>query len=302
MSRDKKDIPLWAKTGHRKPVTRREFLASGLLPFSASVITPNWMKLLLPSAEAATCPTPSNDMIPFITLNLSGGAAMAANFVPHDKGGQLLSSYDVVGLGVNPPIEREFGNVPFAGMNGGALISKFLQGMRETAPNALAKTAFVATCVRSRDDSAENKFAVDGMLAKAGLVGNLLPNLGRRPNTTVGIGQQAAVVDPPAPLVVSSFNSLTSSLGYAAALGNSLKQPQKEKLAKFISRLSESQTRKIASMGTAKELVDCAGVKNQDLLKAGTSGVDPRLDAQAGVQHDLEHQPEHKCGQPRFDF
>ncbi|MGZ5279193.1 MAG: hypothetical protein ACXWC9_04580, partial [Pseudobdellovibrionaceae bacterium] len=283
----KKEIPLWARTGHRRPVTRREFLASGVIPFSAALMMPNWMKLLLPNeAQAAGCATMSSDLIPFVTLNLEGGAGLSGNFIVHDQGSQMLPSYNLMSLGRQPPVVTEFGNVPFAGMSGGALISKFLQGIRETAPQALPKTAFVAVCVQSRDDSGENRFAVDGMLAGAGLAGSLLPNLGSRPNSTTGVRQEPAIVAPPSPLIVNNFNALKSSLGYAGAIGATLTTNQKQSLAKLINRLSEKQSRKIASLPSGTEiktLLDCAGIKNEELVKAGTDGVDPRLDASSAT-------------------
>jgi hypothetical protein len=288
MAKDKKEIPLWARTGHAKPVTRRDFLASGLIPFSASMLLPNWTKLLLPSeaqAAAVNCSVGASDLIPFVTLNLSGGAGLCGNYIATNQGGEMLPSYSIMGLGKAPPVENEFGRVGFAGLNGGQLISKFLQGLRTSAPTALAKTAFVAICVRSRDDSAENRFAADGLVASAGLQGALLPNLGQRPNSLSGIGQEPSTVNPPTPLVVNNFSALTSSLGYAGALGANLKTAQKESLAKLISRLSESQSRKIASIRSGQEiktLLDCAGVKNEDLVRAGTNVVDPRTDAAAG--------------------
>lgn len=289
MSRQKKtNVPLWAKTGHAKPVSRRDFLSAGLIPFSASLLAPTWINLLLPSlAQAATCEVAGNDMLPFITLNLAGGAGLCGNYIARDQGGLMLPSYDTMGLGKTPPIEREFGDVSFAGMNNGALISKFLQGVRERAPNAIQKTAFVAVCVQSRDDSAENKFSADAMVAKAGLTGSLLPNLGRRADTTTGINQASAIFEPPAPMIINSFNSLTASLGYAAALGTTLKPQQKSTLANLINRLSEFQSRKLASIQSGegiKKLLDCAGIKNEGLLKQGANAVDPRLDATAGAQ------------------
>lgn len=284
--KDKKnEVPLWAQTGHAKPVTRRDFLAAGIIPFAATMVAPNWLGLLLPeSAQAAdmACPTGSGgSMIPFVTLNLSGGAAMGANFVPMDSGGNVLPTYDVMGLGKAPVIEREFGNAPFAG-NG---VSKFLQGLRAAAPTAVAKTAFVAIPVQSRDDSATNKFGATGMVAKAGLVGSLLPGLGTRANSVTGISQAAAVLAPPSPLTVNSFNNLTGSLGYAAAIGTALNANEKIALAKMISNLSASQSRKLASIQTESDLktvVDCAGIKNADLLKQGTGAVDPRQDSAFG--------------------
>lgn len=283
-STDKKNKPLWAQIGHSKPVTRRDLLATGVLSFSASLIAPMWLKFLLPQAEAAEgCVTTTSNMIPIVSLNLAGGAAMAANFVPVDQGGQLLPSYDVIGLGDgNVPIEYEFGNVPFAGRVNDVYISKFLQGVREMAPTALAKTSFVGVCVRSRDDSGENKFSINGLVNAAGLNGTLLPNLGTRSNSVTGINQKFSVIAPAAPLLVGGFSSIQSALGYAGALGSTLNQNQKIALAKSIQKLSESQLRKLASnniSGNIKKLVDCSNQKNTDLSSLSNTGVDPRTDA-----------------------
>ena len=282
----KNEVPMWVKTGHGKPVSRRDFLAAGIIPFAATMVAPRWLQLLLPEnqASAATsvnCASGSSGMIPFVTLNLSGGAALQANFLPMDKNGSMLPSYNVMGLGKAPAMQTEFGNVPFAG------VSQFLVGLRAAAPNAIAKTAFVAMPVQSRDDSSANKFGATGMVAKMGLVGSLLPNLGARPNSITGISQDYAVVAPPAPLTVSSFNNLTGSLGYAAALGSSMNQNQKIALAKMIANLSNSQSVKLAAVQTESQIqnvVECAGIKNQDLLAQGTGAVDPRQDAAVGGQ------------------
>jgi hypothetical protein len=275
--------PMWAQMGHRRPISRRELLAAGAIPFSASLLAPDWFNLLLPQAHANTvCPSAGSGLIPMITVNLAGGAAMAANFVPMDAGGQPLPSYSVMGLGNGSlPLENEFGTVKFAGADAnGNLISKFLQGLREMAPTAIPKTAFIGVCVRSRDDSAENRFAIDGLVSKAGLAGRLLPNLGRQ-MTFTGISQKPAVVSSSLPLVVNSFSAITGSLGYAAALGTSINTEQKVALAKMISRLSENQSRRIArdSTGTeVKKLVDCANIKNVELANLSSAGVDPRTD------------------------
>ena len=292
MGNDKKNIiPFWARTGHQAPVTRRELLAAGLIPFAASLLVPKWTKLLLPSAAeaAASCAVPSSGMIPLITLNLSGGAAMAGNFVPMDKAGQLLPNYDLVGLGDNQvPIAREFGNVPFAGVNpaNGVLISKMLQGIREMGPDSLGRTAFVGVPVRSRDDSSENKFSIDGLTSKAGLVGSDLPNLGTNSNSATGVSQKAAVLKTPAPLTVSGLNSITGSLGYAGAIGGSLNNSQKLSLAKLINNLSQSQTAKLQALKNSTDVnsvLECAGIKSIDLVNK-TPAVDPRLDAAIGTQ------------------
>jgi len=89
MSKNYKNKPNWALTGHKKPVTRREFLNYGMIPFAASAFMPNWLQLFSPERSLAQvgagCPAAGSNMIPFIQLNLAGGAGLMANYVPMDK-------------------------------------------------------------------------------------------------------------------------------------------------------------------------------------------------------------------------
>lgn len=270
---------------HKKPVTRREFLAAGMLPFAANLIMPNWMKILgtSPSALAAdSCPTPGAAMMPFICVDLAGGAGLQANFVPHDAGSQPLASYTKMGLGTAPTMEREFGNVPFATN----ITTGFLSGLRSTATApTIANTAFVAVCTRSRDDSSENPFSPIAMLTAAGLVGTQLPNFGTN-NSSTGGNHKSAVLASVAPLIVKSVNDIKNSVGYAASLGTRLNAKQKTSLAKLVSGLNENQTRKIASMTSGaqvKTLLDCAGIKNSTLVGGGGTGLDPVTDPNTGI-------------------
>lgn len=285
MSKKKKEIPMWAKTGHSKPVTRRDFLAAGIIPFAASIAVPNWVSLLLGSSAnaaegSANCALPDT-LIPFVTVNLSGGAALASNFVPMNSAGAPISSYNKLGLGNNQvPIVNEFANgAPFAGMSGGALISKFLEGLRSQAvASTIANTVFIGVPCESQNDTGANKLDVSGLVTKAGLVGSNLPNLGTS-GTSTGIGQMPALIPPPAPLVVSSFTAMTSSIGYTAAIGRSLNNKQRGALSKLLRDLNTTQTRKLASIqsGTEiKKVLDCAGIKNVDVIENGAGVVDPR--------------------------
>lgn len=283
MSKNKKEIPMWARTGHAKPVTRRDFLSAGIIPFAANMFVPNWMSLILGNqamaqTTAADCPAPAT-LIPFVTINLSGGAAMASNFVPMNAAREPISSYSKLGLGDNQvPLEKEFGNANFAANQ----VSKFLVGVRAQAAAAtIANTTFIGIPCDSQNDTNTNKFDISGAITKAGLVGTNLPNLGRV-NTRTGINQAAALLAPPSPLVVGSYNSLLTSIGYSASLGAALNQNQKNSLAKLMSNLSESQTRKMAAVQGGegvKKVLDCAGIKNVDVVQKGSAIVDPRQNA-----------------------
>lgn len=276
----KKEMPMWAKTGHRKPTTRREFLAAGLIPFTANMLMPGLVGLLASPMRAfaaePNCPDTAGVLPSFVTINLSGGAGLSGNFIPRDAGGQLLPSYTKIGGGTSGNIQLApdlaVGNQPGPfGANVGANGSTagFLLGLRAGAPTALANTSVVGVCVQSRDDAADNAFDASGMVYKAGLVGSMLPNMGTA-NTPTGIQQQAALVSPPTPLVVRSVNDIANSIGYTAALRN-LTADQRLKVARLVSSLSNSQAAKLNAMpatAQVQSLVQCAGIRNQELMSA----------------------------------
>lgn len=288
----KSDIEKLIKEGHFKileghgvPTTRREFLSSGLLKFSGLLILPSISNVLARSevAFAATCESApglaAGGLAPFITINLSGGASLGSNFVPMDAGGQLLPSYDKMGLGAGGslPIERAFGNVPFAG-NG---ISKLLAGIKETAvASTLDKTAFVGVNVVLRDDTDSNKIDASGMVAAAGRVGAKLPKLGRKGSPT-GINQSEAFVKPPVPLVVSRYQDLVGAAGgFTNALGR-LNRNQQISLFKSIDKLSMEQARNLASLSggeNLQNLIECAGQKNNEVIGSTNDSLDLRQD------------------------
>jgi len=266
---------------HEKPLrTRREFMAAGLIQMTATVTLPSIATLLARSgnarAQEIVCPKGGNpSLVPFITVNLSGGAGLASNFVPHDQGNQPLSTYSRLGLGATSalPIEYGFSNsAPFAG-NG---ISQFYAGLTAVAQMAtMQNSAFVAAPVRTRDDSDENKLNLEGMVAKAGRAGTILPHLGANRN-------EAAFINPPNPLNVRRFNNIEEALAIGGRLGNQLNKNQQATLFKTIESLTKNQTRGIASRSGGAELqklVNCATKDNSDLVGTDDPGVNPINDA-----------------------
>lgn len=279
-----KPVPMWAKLGHGRPTTRREFLAAGIIPFAARALVPGALGLLAsPLKAAAECAVVGAGTVPFVTLNMSGGAGLSSNYMPLDVGGQPLASYSKMGNGSGANIPNritEFGNPHFSAN------SQFIVGVRSTASQAARdRTAFIAGCVQSRDDSAENAFDASGLVYKSGLVGAILPNMGTR-GTPTGIGMKPATISPPPPLIVNSFTTVANSIGYTATLRNSLTTDQRNKVAKLASSLSGSQARKLASVNSAahvQSLVECAGIKNVGLIANGASAIDPLADSQYGA-------------------
>ncbi len=286
----KKEMPIWAKLGHSKPVTRREFLGYGIIPFAASALVPGALGLLSPQAFAAECAAPSgSELVSFVTLNLSGGAGISSNFLPRLASGDLLPSYTKMGMGNNTganalTTSSEFGVNSWATANGNA-IGQMLVGIRANADAAtLANTAVVALCVQSQDDTSNNKFDATGLVFKGGLVGSMIPNLGRQSSAT-GLNQQASLVNPPPPLIVRSYTDIANSIGYTRALQTSLSLPQRQKLAKLVGDLSTSQARKLASVNSVagvQNLIECAGIKNVEI--AAGAAVDPLANAEVSTR------------------
>jgi hypothetical protein len=288
----KEQIPQWARTGHSKPVTRRDFLAHGIIPFAAYAVAPTVVQMLSSTAHAQSqgCESTSAPMIPIITINLSGGPSLAGQLAVKKLDGSFLSSYTKLGLGAGPnrsfKLDKEFGTVDFAGEpiggnNPNAIVSQFLQGVRFPRANmmtkitALQKTAFISSSVASQDDSAMNSFDITGLAIKLGMKGQKLPNLGRS-DTATGIAAKSALIPPPSPFIVTNAQDLINALGYNKALTN-LNRNQQTALARLIASLSNEQTQRIAKISGAesiKKMIDCAGIKNIDLISTGGGDVD----------------------------
>lgn len=270
-------------TEHKKPVTRREFLGSGLLGFSGTLFLPSVLDLILQTKVAqaqVVCDTPRSGRIPFINVNLSGGWSAVTNWVPRDRNGQMLTSYSEMGLGTAPATVNAFGNNALFSQNSDT--NGFLAGIKATAAaTTINNTAFVGVPVRSGDDRSENPFDIGGMISKAGLAGTKLPNLGSRANTT-GVGQRPAFnVYPATPLRVDRVTDAINAIGFSGALAT-LSLAQQESMLRMVKNLSESQARKLASLSGGENLADivqCATDKNLANLSAGAADVDPRNNA-----------------------
>ncbi len=270
-----------------KSMTRRELLSAGLIQFTATMTVPSIVSLLANNnvayAQEAICSQGGDPaLVPIVVINLAGGAGLASNFVPQGIGGltgQLdpLGSYSKLGLGKTPGIVQTFSNnAPFH-TNGGAggTQSSILTGIQTEGATAMANTAFVGVCVRTRDDSAGNPYNIEGMVEKAGRNGFLLPNLGRNRN-------MHAIISPPTPINVTGFNDITGALGVTGRLAANLNPGQQNKLFQIIKNLSGSQVRNLASASGSTEmgkLIQCATGANADVVGADTSNLNPTSNA-----------------------
>jgi hypothetical protein len=170
---------------HKRPVTRRDFLAQGFTTGAATVIVPAAMSMMT-SRRANALTRDLNDIavdeckitggagkIPFICFDLAGGANIAgSNVLVGQAGGQMdfLSTQGYSKLGIpgdmlptNPAfVNTEFGLAFHAD-------SAFLRGMLEmTQPATRANVNGAVIAARSENDTGNNPHNPMYGLAKAG--------------------------------------------------------------------------------------------------------------------------------------
>jgi hypothetical protein len=273
--------------GHGKPVTRRQFLAAGLLNMSALCVLPTIADLILRqnAAYAAGCDNSGGakaGMLPFLVFDCAGGAALAGNWVVGKKGGSLdfLASYDQMGVPTNPaagePIDQQFGLPMYSNL------SQIRTGILQTStPAALVNVRMGSICAASQDDTGNNALSPLVMVSKSGLAGiNFSNGLGTR-NSAQGANSQGPISDATLkPLQIQSVDDVVNALSYGPGLA-SLNPDQIGAMARAIKNMSSSQLQKLAGMDLGAQfaaIAECAYTKNLDFIRP-PANVDPRLDA-----------------------
>lgn len=146
------------KHGHRYPVTRREFLANGLIAFGAGLVP--W------SFEWAWAQqTGQKTNIPILIFDLAGGASLPGNFLVGNKGGpeDFLSSYDTLGWEpkASGALDRTFG-IPMS-----ARYSKILEGLKATmSAGAQERFRMASFCHFAQSDSNTNPLSIAALAAQ----------------------------------------------------------------------------------------------------------------------------------------
>jgi len=204
---------------HKRPVTRRDFVAAGLLSAPAVVMAPAWLAAVLRSGNANAlstdmqallaanqCNVPSAAAVisgvPFICFDLAGGANLVGSEVLVGvQGGQsnLLSAagYAKLGLPGNmlPTSSGFISNaLGLLWHSDGAILRGILS--KATTPVTAAGTNGAVICALSQNDTANNPHNPMYGIAKAGAKGKLLTLIG---DSTVSGGYSAAptaLIDP----------------------------------------------------------------------------------------------------------
>lgn len=193
------DIGPFRHESHKRPVTRRDFLAQGFLTGAAVVASPSIFGLLGRNqeayAQAVDCGAAVGGAgrIPFLCFDLAGGASIAgSNVMVGQQGGatDLLneSGYQKLGLPrpltplVDPATIDTTLGLPFHND------SAFLRGIltRLTSAEARAKVNGVMICARSANDTGNNEHNPMYGINKAGADGGLVTLIGTRASESGG--------------------------------------------------------------------------------------------------------------------
>jgi hypothetical protein len=296
---------------HPVPVTRRQFIAQGFLGGAATVIAPSVLGLFANprAAEAALSPdlealkqscgiaVQGAGRIPFICIDLAGGANMAgSNVLVGGRGGQLdlLSAAGYAKLGLPGDMVPDAPNPAGASNNWideslGLRFhsdSAFLRGIIDRVSPATAAAINGAVIpARSENDTGNNPHNPMYGIHRAGADGELLTLVGSRSSESGGNSMApAAMVDPAArPTKIDRTSDVTGLVDTGKLVGL-LDQNDAVAVMESIQRLSD---RKLGRVSTGisrddviKDLVRCNYVKAADLTDryGDPSALNPELD------------------------
>jgi hypothetical protein len=197
---------------HKRPTTRRDFLAQGFLTGAATVVAPTLLGTLMNPKMANALSTDVQDVavnvckitagagkIPFICFDLAGGANIAgSNVLVGKAGGQMdfLSTQGYSKLGLPPTMLPN--NPTFVNTEFGLAFhsdSAFLRGMQaRTAVTTRANVSGTIIAARSENDTGNNPHNPMYGLAKYGSKGELLTLIGSQNSDSGGNSMAPAML------------------------------------------------------------------------------------------------------------
>ena len=285
----KKIPPKHMRNFKHKLVTRRDFLASGLLSFGAIAALPYFGGMGRSWAAGQSCGGPqAGTSLPFLAFDMAGGGSLPGNFLVGKRGGaqDLLTSYAT--LGWNP---KESGalNMDF-GLPMSAKYSQLLQGILQTASaGARANLRMGSFCHVSAFDTTSNPLNAGILVLKSGSRGAYISNGLGLENSLSG-GNSAAAGESPLykPVAVNSVDTILGSTSYGGAAFAEAGIERVKAMAEGAQDLGRIQSDMFAKRPGGPALADasvCAYGKSLEFI-SGVQGLDPRLDpiAQAVYQ------------------
>ncbi len=261
---------------HRRPVSRREFLGQGFITGAAYVMAPSILSLLGASkaarAECATIGT-SGTNVPFIGIDLGGGANIAGSNVMVGTNGQLdpltEGGYERLGLPLDmTPLNSQI-NALDTDMNlAFHFDSALMRGIKDKASLVtLAKVDGVIVPSRSSNDTQNNPLNPIYGIHRAGASGALLDLIGSRSSDSGGrsIAPEAMIVPEFRPTKIDRPSDVTGLVD-TGKLSQLLGAQGAGQVADAIEAISNLKVEQINEDQTVKDIVNCAYEQSNDLI------------------------------------
>ncbi len=301
------DAPL-LHANHKRPVTRRDFLAQGLAAGLGVAMGPTIFSLFANprTAQAAlssdletlkgSCGIASQGAgkVPFICIDLAGGANISgSNVLVGQQGGQLdflsTAGYNKLGLpgDMIPPIANpDTGTRDFINTELGIAFhsdSAFLRGIIEkTSPATRTKINGAVIPARSDNDTGNNPHNPMYAINKAGADGELLTLIGSRSSDSGGNSMApASMIDAAVrPTKIDRPSDVTGLVDTGKLVGL-LSQDDAVTVLESIQRISSKKLDKVVTADAVlKDLINCGYVKAADLVDryGDPSTLNPEID------------------------
>jgi hypothetical protein len=231
--------PIRHEGSHPRPVTRRDFMASGFLSSSAVLIGSSAMVTAFTDPRAARAATLAADVqalqtacgiitngagkIPFICFDLAGGANLNGSEILIGQSGGQLDFLSTAGYGLLGLPGDMLPNSPNTGAPGGNFIDTslgaawhsdgaILRGIKSVASAAaMANTNGVGIAAMSQNDTSDNPHNPMYGIYDAGANGSLLTLIGTQPTVSGGNSMApAALINlSVSPTVVTQSSDIT---------------------------------------------------------------------------------------------
>ena len=285
-----------------KKLTRRDFLNDSIERACGYLCMPSLATLLINGRALATsnCPDASASNAPaFIALDLKGGASIAGNnVIVYKEGGELLESYEGLGLPGKDEEGKKGLHPSQTGMIDTSLglpmhtNSAMLDGIKATTqPDVQAKTTGVVICTKAADDTSSNELASAPGVFLAGSSGLITPLVGSDGGNAGSSGGNSITPFMHSTVPVKIFDIASAS--EIIKLGDIWQQqPQRmQKVLAAINKMSFAQLDKFAQLGMPQqsaEMIKCGYAKAKDLLTPGEIDLNPSNDNAITLPNNVE--------------
>jgi len=282
---------------HRRPLTRRDFLARGLITGAATVAMPNLFSLFGGANPALAAPGDCGPVggaggIPYIGFDLAGGASMAgSNVLVGGPAGQLdflnSSGYSKQGLpeamipigdGTDPLVDQVVSDLGLRFH----VDSPFYLGIKsKISDNTALGVNGCVICARSNNDTDTNPHNPIYGIARAGASGDLVQLIGSENSVSGGRSQAPmSMIDPSLRPTQVSRPGDSRGLVDTGKLVQLLSKQDAGAVMLASEMISELKLTEMSEQDATKQIIRCAYQDTTDLVVnfGSPDDLDPRLD------------------------